>query len=99
MHDAINHIVFGWYPYLCLTVFLLGSLLRFDREQYTWPAAAPAPIDVGLEPVPRRHPCDLLRPPCRPADADLGLRRDRHRPRLQATDWRSGSAASPASSA
>ena len=36
MRDAINHIVFGWYPYLCLTVFLLGSLVRFDREQYTW---------------------------------------------------------------
>jgi nitrate reductase gamma subunit len=36
MRETINHIVFGWYPYLCLTVFLLGSLLRFDREQYTW---------------------------------------------------------------
>ena len=36
MRDTLNHIVFGWYPYLCLTVFLLGSLLRFDREQYTW---------------------------------------------------------------
>ena len=36
MRDLINYIVFGWYPYLCLTVFLLGSLLRFDREQYTW---------------------------------------------------------------
>src|SRR5215469_7052505 len=36
MHDVANHILFGWYPYLCLTVFLLGSLLRFDREQYTW---------------------------------------------------------------
>jgi nitrate reductase gamma subunit len=36
MRDAINQILFGWYPYLCLTVFLLGSLLRFDREQYTW---------------------------------------------------------------
>jgi nitrate reductase gamma subunit len=36
MREIINHIVFGWYPYLCLTVFLLGSLLRFDREQYTW---------------------------------------------------------------
>ena len=23
MRDAINQIVFGWYPYLCLTVFLL----------------------------------------------------------------------------
>ena len=36
MRDSSTHIVFGWYPYLCLTVFLLGSLLRFDREQYTW---------------------------------------------------------------
>lgn len=32
----LNHILFGWYPYLCLTVFLVGSLIRFDREQYTW---------------------------------------------------------------
>jgi nitrate reductase gamma subunit len=36
MRDFINHAVFGWYPYLCLTVFLVGSWLRFDREQYTW---------------------------------------------------------------
>ena len=34
--QALNSIVFGWYPYLCLTVFLFGSLFRFDREQYTW---------------------------------------------------------------
>ncbi|MEJ2375136.1 MAG: respiratory nitrate reductase subunit gamma, partial [Pseudolabrys sp.] len=36
MRDLIIYIVYGWYPYICLTVFLLGSLLRFDREQYTW---------------------------------------------------------------
>ena len=36
MREMFNHIVFGWYPYLCLTVFLVGSLFRFDREQYTW---------------------------------------------------------------
>jgi len=36
MRESITYIVFGWYPYLCLTVFLLGSWLRFDREQYTW---------------------------------------------------------------
>lgn len=34
--QTLNSIVFGWYPYLCLTVFLFGSLVRFDREQYTW---------------------------------------------------------------
>jgi nitrate reductase gamma subunit len=36
MRDVINHVAFGWYPYLCLTVFLFGSFLRFDREQFTW---------------------------------------------------------------
>lgn len=36
MNTALNHILFGWYPYLCLTVFLVGSLLRFEREQYSW---------------------------------------------------------------
>jgi len=36
MSGYINSALFGWYPYLCLTVFLLGSLLRFDREQYSW---------------------------------------------------------------
>jgi nitrate reductase gamma subunit len=36
MREMLNSVVFGWYPYLCLTVFLIGSLVRFDREQYTW---------------------------------------------------------------
>jgi len=36
MANYINHALFGWYPYLCLTVFILGSIIRFDREQYTW---------------------------------------------------------------
>jgi nitrate reductase gamma subunit len=36
MRDTLNYIAFGWYPYLCLTVFVIGSILRFDREQYTW---------------------------------------------------------------
>lgn len=40
MHDAITHVVFGWYPYVCLTVFVVGSILRFDREQYTWKAGS-----------------------------------------------------------
>lgn len=36
MADYLNNVFFGWYPYLCLTVFVVGSLIRFDREQYTW---------------------------------------------------------------
>jgi len=32
----LNAFLFGIYPYLCLAVLLIGSLLRFDREPYTW---------------------------------------------------------------
>jgi nitrate reductase gamma subunit len=30
-----NQFFFGIYPYIALSIFLLGSLIRFDREQYT----------------------------------------------------------------
>ncbi|MBI3515386.1 MAG: respiratory nitrate reductase subunit gamma [Proteobacteria bacterium] len=36
MPGAVHDFLFGYYPYIALSVFLLGSLLRFDREQYTW---------------------------------------------------------------
>ncbi|WP_054286002.1 respiratory nitrate reductase subunit gamma [Gulbenkiania mobilis] len=31
-----HQFLFGIYPYIALTVFLLGSLVRFEREQYSW---------------------------------------------------------------
>jgi len=34
--DYLHQFIFGIYPYIALAVFLLGSLVRFDREQYTW---------------------------------------------------------------
>ena len=34
--NAFDTFLFGFYPYICLTIFLLGSLIRFDRDQYTW---------------------------------------------------------------
>jgi nitrate reductase gamma subunit len=32
----MNTFLFTVYPYICLAVFLVGSLLRFDRDAYTW---------------------------------------------------------------
>ncbi len=32
----LNEFLFGIYPYLALTVLLLGCLIRFDREPFTW---------------------------------------------------------------
>ena len=40
MKDYAFHLLFTGYPYVCLTVFLLGSLVRYDREQYTWRAGS-----------------------------------------------------------
>jgi nitrate reductase gamma subunit len=40
MSDTLNQILFGWFPYFALTVFIFGSLVRFDREQYTWKASS-----------------------------------------------------------
>ena len=37
--NSLNQFFFGIYRYIALTVFLLGSLARFEREQYTWKLA------------------------------------------------------------
>jgi nitrate reductase gamma subunit len=34
--SALHNFFFSIYPYICLAVFLMGSLARFDRDQYTW---------------------------------------------------------------
>jgi len=34
--DYLHELVFGYFPYLALSVFLLGSLVRFDRDQFSW---------------------------------------------------------------
>src|SRR6059058_3801904 len=37
---GVQQFLYGVYPYIAGTVFLLGSLIRFDREQYTWRAGS-----------------------------------------------------------
>ncbi len=34
--EFLHNFIFGVYPYIATTVFLLGSWIRFDHEQYTW---------------------------------------------------------------
>lgn len=36
MRDYLHTLAFGIYPYVAIAIFLLGSLLRFEREQYSW---------------------------------------------------------------
>ena len=34
--STLHAFLFEVYPYVCLTVFLVGSLIRFDQNQYSW---------------------------------------------------------------
>jgi nitrate reductase gamma subunit len=45
--DYLNNALFGIYPYIALAIFLLGSLIRFDREQYTWKSDSSQMLRTG----------------------------------------------------
>src|SRR5690606_8016896 len=38
---------FSAYPYICMTVFLVGSLARYDRDQYTWKSDSSQMLRTG----------------------------------------------------
>ncbi len=38
---------FSAYPYICMTVFLMGSLARYDRDQYTWKSDSSQMLRTG----------------------------------------------------
>ena len=40
MRDTLFHILFVWYPYVCIGFFVVGSLFRFERDQYSWRASS-----------------------------------------------------------
>ena len=43
----VNALLFGIYPYICLVVLLIGSLIRFDREPYTWKSDSSQMLRTG----------------------------------------------------
>ncbi|HYR24351.1 MAG TPA: respiratory nitrate reductase subunit gamma [Aquabacterium sp.] len=42
-----HQFLFGIYPYICGAIFLLGSLARFDRDQYTWRSESSQMLSTG----------------------------------------------------
>ena len=40
--------LFQVYPYVCFTVFLMGSLIRFDQNQYSWKSDSSQMLRTGL---------------------------------------------------
>ena len=45
--NTLDHFLFGIYPYIAIAIFLLGSLLRFDRDQYTWKSDSSQMLKAG----------------------------------------------------
>lgn len=45
--NYLDTLLFGIYPYICLVVFLVGSLLRYDRDQYTWKSDSSQMLRTG----------------------------------------------------
>ena len=43
----LHTFLFGSYPYICMVVFLAGSLARFDRDQYTWKSDSSQMLRTG----------------------------------------------------
>ncbi|MDH5527714.1 MAG: respiratory nitrate reductase subunit gamma [Nitrospirota bacterium] len=38
MNDPLHSFLFGIYPYIAIAVMLVGSILRYDRDPYSWKA-------------------------------------------------------------
>jgi len=36
--NYMNQFFFGYFPYIALGIFVIGSALRYDRDQYSWKA-------------------------------------------------------------
>ncbi len=45
--NTLHNFLFNVYPYICLSVFLMGSLARFDRDQYTWKSDSSQMLRAG----------------------------------------------------
>ncbi len=47
MPTFLHNFLFNVYPYICLAVFLMGSLARFDRDQYSWKSDSSQMLRTG----------------------------------------------------
>ena len=46
--STLHGFLFQVYPYICLPVFLVGSLIRFDQNQYSWKSDSSQMLRAGL---------------------------------------------------
>lgn len=46
--NYLHQFLFGIYPYIALAIFFVGSLIRFDREQYSWKSESSQTLNSGM---------------------------------------------------
>ncbi|MFN4119857.1 respiratory nitrate reductase subunit gamma [Acidovorax sp.] len=46
--STLHGFLFQVYPYVCFTVFVIGSLIRFDQNQYSWKSDSSQMLRSGL---------------------------------------------------
>ena len=46
--SGVHGFLFQVYPYVCFTVFVVGSLIRFDQNQYSWKSDSSQMLRSGL---------------------------------------------------
>ena len=46
--NGVYGFLFQVYPYVCFTVFVVGSLIRFDQNQYSWKSDSSQLLRAGL---------------------------------------------------
>ena len=70
----MNFFLFQVYPYIALTVLVLGSIARYERDPFTWKSSSSrcmgssAIAALASSPVRRRHPARVgghRKPLCR----------------------------------
>lgn len=37
---SLNNIIFSYYPYLAILIFIIGSISRYENNQYTWKSSS-----------------------------------------------------------
>ena len=45
--SGLHEFLFQVYPYVCFVVFIAGSLVRFDQNQYTWKSDSSQMLRAG----------------------------------------------------
>ena len=69
----LDYFIFGIMPYIALTVLIVGSIARYERDPFTWKSSSSQLLRrkqlMWVDPIPCRHHRRVLRSPRRTVHA------------------------------